>query len=125
MCVRRSPYKIPALDLPNSLDYTRTCMVYKNPRSAPCPHPLRSFTRSDPSTYFPTWDSHFWLSVSAAPRPPSIFIPSVFINLQIPRPATPVFSHLYKTPGVRGSPPLVFPNGTFRLSNHPVRFQTF
>ena len=36
------------------------------------------------------------------PRRPSIFIPSVFINLQIPRPATPVFSHLYKPPGYGG-----------------------
>src|SRR5712672_1133038 len=34
--------------------------------------------------------------------PSSIFIPCVFMILQIPLPATPFLSHLYKTGGVRG-----------------------
>jgi hypothetical protein len=34
------------------------------------------------------------------PAAPSIFISLPFINLQIPLPATPFFSHLYKPPGV-------------------------
>jgi hypothetical protein len=37
------------------------------------------------------------------PHAPSIFESRSFFNLQIPLPATPFFSHLYKTPGV---PPL-------------------
>ena len=68
-------------------------MVYRRPRSTWCPHVLRSFTQSDLSTL----------------SPPSIFIPSISINLQIPLPATPFFSHLYKTPGVWGSPLWIFP----------------
>src|SRR5712671_5131282 len=36
--------------------------------------------------------------------PSSIFIPCVFMVLQIPFPATPFLSHLYKTGGVRGHP---------------------
>src|SRR5712675_3268261 len=36
------------------------------------------------------------------PAPTSIFIPCVFMALQIPFPATPFLSHLYKTGGVRG-----------------------
>jgi len=38
----------------------------------------------------------------ALPHPSSIFIPRVFMVLQIPFPATPFLSHLYKTGGVRG-----------------------
>jgi hypothetical protein len=38
--------------------------------------------------------------------PSSIFIPIPFISLQIPLPATPFFSHLYKSPG--GGVPLLF-----------------
>src|SRR5882762_3064936 len=37
-------------------------------------------------------------------RPSSIFIPCVFMALQIPFPATPFLSHLYKTGGVRSRP---------------------
>src|SRR5205085_10587244 len=33
----------------------------------------------------------------------SIFIGLIFINLQIPLPATPLFAHLYKTTGVYGA----------------------
>src|SRR5438874_7755737 len=58
-------------------------MVISATKVASCPHVLRSFTQSDPSTL----------------SPPSIFIPTIFINLQIPLPATPFFSHLYKTAG--------------------------
>src|SRR5882762_11802002 len=38
------------------------------------------------------------------PAPTSIFIPCVFMALQIPFPATPFLSHLYKTGGVRSRP---------------------
>src|SRR5205814_9176888 len=67
-------------------------MVYRRPRSTWCPHVLRSFTQSDLSTLSPR----------------SIFIPITFINLQIALPATPFFSHLYKTPVVWGCPPSIF-----------------
>src|SRR5256885_17145498 len=76
-------------------------MVYRSPRSTWCPNVLRSFTQSDLSTL----------------SPPSIFIPLTFINLQIPLPATPFFSHLYKTPGVWGSPLSIFPPKPSRPSD--------
>jgi hypothetical protein len=53
-----------------------------------------------------------FLSTSPEPLPhppaPSIFIPIISINLQIPLPATPFFSHLYKTPGGGVSPSIHF-----------------
>ena len=59
------------------------------------------------------------------PAQPSICNSPIFISLQIPFPATPFFSHLYKTPGVwqsrrffggrRGA--LLPPNLKFLLSN--------
>jgi hypothetical protein len=49
-------------------------------------------------------DAFFSTSPEPLPHPPapSIFIPIIFINLQIALPATPFFSHLYKSP--RGYP---------------------
>src|SRR2546423_1001425 len=76
-------------------------MVHTDSRSIWCPHVLRSFTQSDLSTL----------------SSPSIFIPIIFIYLQIPLPATPFFSHLYKTPGVWGSPLSIFPPRPSRPSD--------
>jgi hypothetical protein len=53
------------------------------------------------------------------PQHPSIFIPLISINLQIPLPATPFFSHLYKTLGGAVPPLSVFcglPTGHYPLS---------
>ena len=48
--------------------------------------------------------------------PPSIFYSFLFINLQIPFPVTPVFSHLYKTPGVACRARAVFASAACRAT---------
>ena len=107
----------------NFLDKTLTCMVHREPRSTSCPHGVRCLTQSDHSIR-----AH-----------PSIFIFPIFINLQIPLPATPVFSDLYKTPGVYmplgplffAEAPLALPDKSFKIRSYekfthkPFRFRSY
>ena len=72
--------------------------------------------------------SHVWIcphtdhgpQVTSHVRQPSIFIGIVFIKLQTPPRATPLFTHLYKTPG-GGGPPRPSDVPTFQRSD----LQTF
>src|SRR5712671_5652450 len=77
-----------------------------NLSSPKLPTPLESskFTRFNQNTRDLGPNEFLTRTEWAPPHPSSIFIPCVFMTLQIPFSATPFLSHLYKTGGVRGRP---------------------
>jgi hypothetical protein len=59
------------------------------------------------------------------PPAPSIFISIIFIDLQIPLPATPFFSHLYKSPGGYTPPAAPEPRVGGSIFSYPPSFLLF